>query len=85
MAVDIKEGDEFSNFEEFKVKLDDFMREKNVQFTLADSKTVESANKKAGKKAKLYKEDFKYRFAKFRCKHGGEKRTTGCGIRPGQR
>ena len=85
MSVTIREGDEFNSYDDFQDKLKLYSKDHNVQFSLADSKTIKTANAKLSTKATPFKEELKYRYAKFRCKHGGEKRTTGCGIRPVQR
>ena len=85
MAVYIQIGDEFDTFVNFKAHLDQYSKEKNVQFCIADSCTVESANTKLSQNAKQFDARFKYRYVRFRCKHGGKLRTSSKGIRPNQR
>ena len=85
MEERIKEGALFDTFEELDHAIKAFGKQKNVQFVVANSKSTTAANKHISDNCKPYHPKFKYRFIKFVCKHGGDRRIRGSGARPNQK
>ena len=82
---ELSEHDEFDSYDEFFTKLVEHGQTHSVQWVKSDSKSVESANRNVSNAALLYDKKFVYRYVRFRCKHGGERREKGTGVRPNQR
>ena len=76
----MKKGDVFSTYEEFKVKLDRVCSHYKHPIVKTDTKTIESANRALADETKWYAAKFKFRCARFRCKHHGEYKTKGNGV-----
>ena len=81
----MKKGDVFSTYEEFKVTLDRVCCYYKHPIVKTEAKTIESANRTLADETKWYAAKFQFRCARFRCKHHGEYKTRGNGIRPNQR
>ena len=80
----IKEGALFDSFEELDEAIKAFGKQTNVQFVVANYKSITAANKHILDNCKSHHPKFKYRFVKFVCKHGGDRRIKGSGARPNQ-
>jgi hypothetical protein len=83
--IAIAKDSEFDSFAELDAAVTLYCENKHVLFVKNDCKTVASANKPLAPDVPRFHERFVYRFIRYRCKHGGELRTKGCGIRPNQR
>lgn len=78
-------GKEFNTYEEFEHVFENTCKENNWTFVKSDSKSVKQANKELKSESKPFPERFRYRYVRFRCKHGGSIRKKGKGLRPNQR
>ena len=83
--MELKIGDQFEDFDEFESRFKAFCAQQSVHFVIADSKTVQSANKALSSTAKPYDARFKYRFVNYICKHGPVRKSKSMGLRPCQR
>ena len=52
--MELKIGDQFEDFDEFESRFKAFCAQQSVHFVIADSKTVQSANKALSSTAKPY-------------------------------
>ena len=84
-SILMKIGDAFSTYEDFRARLDRVCCYYKHPIVKTEAKTIESANKTLADKTKWYDAKFQFRCARFRCKHHGDYRTRGNGIRPNQR
>ncbi|XP_068243952.1 zinc finger SWIM domain-containing protein 3-like [Palaemon carinicauda] len=84
-TTDITVGSTFPTFSDFKSAFDLYQLRTGSVFTVRDTKSVTSANKKISNASKHYPISHRFRFAKYVCKHyGTEVKRSGSGIRPNQ-
>ena len=62
------EGKEFDSFMRFKTFLDQYSKENNIVYCIADSRTAQYSNKRLPKDSKPFPTKFKYSYAKYACK-----------------
>ena len=62
------EGKEFDSFISFKTFLDQYSKENNTVYCIADSRTAQYSNKRLPKDSKPFPTKFKYSYAKYVCK-----------------
>ena len=71
------EGKEFDSFISFKTFLDDqYSKEINTVYCIADSRTAQYSNKRLPKDSKPFPTKFKYSYAKYVCKHFGKQKKS---------
>ena len=81
-------GDSFNSFEDFNKCLEAYAESHFVQYTKADSQSIEKANLKLAAGKAPFSERHKYRYIRLQCKHGErnkKKKTQGLGLRTNQR
>ena len=78
-------GQEFHSYEDFESAFKRICNANNWTFVKHDSKSVKVANKELKSDSQPYSAKFRYRYVRFRCKHGGSIRKRGKGLRPNQR
>ena len=67
-------GQEFNSCEDFESAIKDICNANNWTFVKHDSKSVNIANKELKSDSQPYSANFRYRYVRFRCKHGGSTR-----------
>ena len=77
-------GATFGNWQAFKDTLDTYAVDGHVQFCCVNSRTVATANKLLAVGSMPYKSDLKYAYIRLGCKHYGNPRKEGRGIRNNQ-
>ena len=82
---ELSSGMTFNSYDDFEKTLNSFSRENCVVFCVHKSESIDSANKKLSENVKPYDVKFRYRSVRLKCKHGGERRSSGLGIRSNQR
>ena len=75
-------GSAFDTYESLLREIEEFGQKNNVVFVKHDSKTVETANKKAKEK---FPSHLKFAYVRFVCKHYGSRPSKSKGVRPNQR
>ncbi len=81
----LEEGSSFDSFEQFERALETYCKANYVVLCTSQSERVETANKHISESAKPYDVKFCYRSIRYKCKHGGDIRSKGKGIRSNQR
>ena len=77
-------GESFSSYEELQQKLTNYQKEKYVQLTHRDSRTLEAARKRVPKRVEFANPTLRYYTVHFACIFGGKKYMNR-GLRPNQR
>ena len=73
----------FSSYEEPAKKVDAYQKEKYVQLTHRDSRTLEAASKRVPKRVEIANKGLRYYSVHLACVFGGKKCTSkGSGQRP---
>ena len=79
-------GESFSSYEELQQKITNYQKEKYVQLTHRDSRTIEAARKCVLKRVEFANPTLHYYSVHFACNFGGKKcMNRGSGLRPNQR
>nr|XP_050024996.1 uncharacterized protein LOC126519678 [Dermacentor andersoni] len=78
-------GSRFDSFSEFERAFREFQVRNNALFVTKASKKIEVVNARLSSGLKRLDPKLKFANATYVCKHGGELRCTGTGIRPRQR
>ena len=73
----MKVGPELNSYEDFESAFKDICNANNWTFVKHDSKSEKIANKELKSDSQLYSAKFRYRYVRFRCKHGGSTRKKG--------
>lgn len=83
--MEIKVGARFASYDEFDRALRKLQLQTNALFVKKTTKSVEVVNAHLASGAVELDRKLKFANATFTCKHGGNHRTRGTGIRPNQR
>lgn len=82
--MSICEGARFKTFQDFEKALQKYQIEKNVEYVIKSSKSVEKWNEENSSK-KPFEACIKYKYAYYECTFGKQRPTESTGIRPQQR
>ena len=79
-------GEKFGSYEDLQKKVDVYQKEKYVQLTHRDSRTLDAASKRVPKRVEIANKELRYYAVHLACVFGGKKyRNKGSGQRPSQR
>ena len=81
----LRKNQEFESWAEFQQFLNKYSEERHVQFITRGSRTVHAANKQIVEGQRRYDAKLKYSYIRLVCKHYGNMRTRGMGIRAPKR
>lgn len=85
LEMEIKPGAQFASYEEFDRALRKLQLETNAVYVKKTTKSVDVVNAHLTSGAVKLDEKLKFANTTFTCKHGGNFRTRGTGVRPNQR